>query len=103
MNTDEVKAELLEQPRGEKVTMHRTSIEELIAECERLQREITSKKTVTARRLVVFAPKKRGETTHWTRAGVAFENRDGTITLKLDVLPLDGELHVRAPLGGEVA
>jgi hypothetical protein len=95
---DEVRAELQEQPRGDKVTLPRATVEALL-------RELEAKRVVLApaRRLVVFAPRRRGDLTHMTRAGVAFENRDGTFTLKLDVLPLDGELHVRAPLGGEVA
>ena len=29
----------------------------------------------------------RGDATFWTRIGVAFENRDGSWTLKFDVLP----------------
>jgi hypothetical protein len=93
---EDVRNELREQPRGDKVTVSRAVLEELLA-------EVQAKRVVMARRLMVFASKKRGDVTHMTRAGVAFENRDGTFTLKLDVLPLDGELHVRAPLGGEVA
>jgi hypothetical protein len=33
--------------------------------------------------------------TFWTRVGVAFVNRDGSITIKLDALPLSGTLQVR--------
>jgi hypothetical protein len=44
----------------------------------------------------------------WTRIGVAFTNRDGSITLRLDALPVNGVLQVRdaderregAPVGG---
>lgn len=31
----------------------------------------------------------------WVRAGYAQFNRDGSLNLHLDVLPLDGRLHVR--------
>ncbi len=33
--------------------------------------------------------------TRWSRVGVGFVNRDGSITLKLDALPVNGELQVR--------
>ncbi len=33
--------------------------------------------------------------TVWVRAGSAFVNRDGSLNVLLDVLPLDGKLHVR--------
>ena len=47
-------------------------------------------------RLNVFAIRRVGEEgAVWTRAGVACINRDGSMTLRLDVLPLSGELHVR--------
>ena len=31
----------------------------------------------------------------WTRAGYAWANRDGSANVTLDVLPLDGKLHIR--------
>jgi hypothetical protein len=31
----------------------------------------------------------------WTRVGVGFVNRDGSITVKLDAIPCNGQLHVR--------
>ena len=34
----------------------------------------------------------------WVRAGSAFINKDGSINVHLDVLPLDGRLHVREPV-----
>jgi len=33
--------------------------------------------------------------TIWVRAGRAFVNSDGSLNLILDVLPMDGRLHVR--------
>ena len=43
-----------------------------------------------ARKLAVWAiPESRdGERTFWTRIGVAFTNRDGSINILLDALPL---------------
>jgi hypothetical protein len=32
---------------------------------------------------------------YWTRIGVGFVNRDGSITLRLDCIPLSGTLQVR--------
>lgn len=31
----------------------------------------------------------------WMRVGIAFMNRDGSFTLRLDATPLDGKLHMR--------
>ena len=36
--------------------------------------------------------------TFWTRVGVAFQNSDGSETLKLDALPLNGTLIVKDAL-----
>ncbi len=52
------------------------------------------------RRLAVYAipESKDGEKTFWPRIGAAFTNRDGSITLLLDVLPLGtNRLQVREP------
>jgi len=38
---------------------------------------------------------KEGEKSFWTRVGVAYVNRDGSLTLKLDALPVSGTLQVR--------
>jgi hypothetical protein len=32
---------------------------------------------------------------YWTRVGVGFVNRDGSITLKLDSIPINGTMQVR--------
>ena len=32
---------------------------------------------------------------HWTRVGVGFVNRDGSMNLKLDAIPVNGTLQVR--------
>ena len=31
----------------------------------------------------------------WTKVGVAFVNRDQSLSVMLDVIPLDGKLHIR--------
>ncbi len=31
----------------------------------------------------------------WTKVGVAFTNRDGSLTLRLDAVPVSGKLQVR--------
>lgn len=60
------------------------------------------------RRLAVYAipESKDGEKTFWPKIGVAFTNRDGSITLLLDVLPLGtNRLQVReqkAPAAADV-
>lgn len=43
----------------------------------------------------VFAITERGDKSYWTRVGVAYTNRDGSLTLKLDALPVSGTLQVR--------
>lgn len=32
----------------------------------------------------------------WVKLGVAFENRDGSLNVYLDALPIDGKLHIRS-------
>jgi hypothetical protein len=45
--------------------------------------------------LAVFSIRKGKNGSIWVRAGYAELNRDGSLNLHLDVLPLDGCLHVR--------
>lgn len=47
------------------------------------------------RALVVFSIRPGRNGSIWVRAGRAELHRDGTLSLQLDVLPLDGRLHVR--------
>ena len=45
---------------------------------------------------VVWTVVERGQgKSFWTRVGVGFVNRDGSITLRLDAVPLSGTLQVR--------
>ncbi len=46
-------------------------------------------------RKVVFAVTEKGERSFWTRVGAAFPNRDGSMTVKLDALPMNGTLQIR--------
>ncbi len=45
--------------------------------------------------LAVFSIRPGRGGSFWVRAGWAEVNRDGSVNLHLDVLPLDGRLHVR--------
>ncbi len=44
---------------------------------------------------VVYTVVERSGKSFWTRVGVGFVNRDGSITLKLDAIPVNGTLQVR--------
>lgn len=55
---------------------------------------------VSGKRYQVFSIKEGREkdgraSAVWVRAGSAWMNRDGSMNVYLDVLPLDGKLHVR--------
>ncbi len=43
----------------------------------------------------VFAITERGEKSYWTRVGAAFTNKDGSVTIQLDALPVSGRLQIR--------
>ncbi len=50
---------------------------------------------VAGKRLAVFSIRENKGGSIWVRAGSAFINKDGSMNVLLDVLPLDGKLHVR--------
>lgn len=50
----------------------------------------------------VYEPKAPARERRFVRVGVAFENRDGSLNVLLDALPLSGRLHIR-PRAGEPA
>lgn len=59
----------------------------------------------TGKRYQVFSMKEQRDRsgseqngTVWVKAGSAWVNRDGSMNVYLDVLPLDGRLHVREAL-----
>ena len=42
-----------------------------------------------------IAQKNNADGAVWARAGTAYTNRDGSLNIYLDVLPLEGQLHLR--------
>lgn len=44
---------------------------------------------------VAYVVTERGDKSFWNRVGVAFTNRDGSLNVKLDALPLGGHLQIR--------
>ncbi|HEY4717320.1 MAG TPA: hypothetical protein VII00_09490 [bacterium] len=38
-----------------------------------------------------------GERTFWTKVGVAFVNKDNSLTVELNAIPLSGRLQIREP------
>lgn len=50
--------------------------------------------TTTGRLRAVWALSERGPRTHRTRVGVAWENDDQTIALRLDAVPIQGRLLI---------
>ncbi len=45
----------------------------------------------------VYTIVKRSEKSIWIRIGTAFTNRDGSLNVKLDATPTNGELQIREP------
>ena len=45
----------------------------------------------------MFSIRKTKTGSVWVRAGIAWVNPDDSMNLYLDVLPLDGQLHIREP------
>jgi hypothetical protein len=43
----------------------------------------------------VFVIIERGEKTFWTRIGSAWVNRDGSINVQMDALPISGKIQIR--------
>ena len=44
---------------------------------------------------IAYVVTQRGTQKYWTRIGVAFVNKDGSINVKLEAVPVSGEIHVR--------
>ena len=49
----------------------------------------------TSQMKIVYAITERGDRSYWTRVGVAYTNRDGSLNLRLDAFPVNGTLQVR--------
>jgi hypothetical protein len=43
----------------------------------------------------VFAVTERDDKSFWTRVGAAFPNKDGSVNIFLDALPVSGKLQIR--------
>ena len=43
----------------------------------------------------VYTIKNTGKKNYWVRIGTAFVNKDGSLNVYLDAMPLSGELHIR--------
>lgn len=44
---------------------------------------------------IVYVISERSNKSYWNRVGVAFVNNDGSINVKLDAVPVSGELQIR--------
>jgi len=44
---------------------------------------------------IAYAVTEKGDRSFWTRIGVAFVNRDGSLTVKLDAMPVSGSIQIR--------
>jgi hypothetical protein len=44
---------------------------------------------------VVYSIVERNNKKHWLRVGIAFVNRDGSLNVRLDAVPINGQLHIR--------
>jgi hypothetical protein len=49
----------------------------------------------------VFTVVDRGGKSYWIRIGAAFGNYDGSETVLLDALPINGKLQIRVPVAKE--
>lgn len=45
----------------------------------------------------ILDPEKDGEKSRWIRIGVAFPNKDDSLNVILNCLPINGKLHIRPP------
>ena len=45
----------------------------------------------------VYTIKNQGEDNYWVKIGRAFVNKDGSLNVYLDALPLTGQLNIRDP------
>ena len=58
--------------------------------------EATAKQTTGKSVRQVFAIAERNGKSYWIRVGAAFTNQDGSETVLLDALPVNGRLQIRA-------
>lgn len=44
---------------------------------------------------IVYNVTERAGRSYWTRVGIAFVNRDGSLSVRLESLPVSGEMQIR--------
>jgi hypothetical protein len=44
---------------------------------------------------IVYVISERNGRSYWNRCGVAFVNHDGSLNVKLESVPVNGEIHIR--------
>ena len=49
----------------------------------------------TTKYKVAYVITERNDKSYWTRIGVAFINKDGSLNVKLDALPIGGTMQIR--------
>ena len=54
-----------------------------------------------SKRFDVLVSRENGERRFWTKIGSAFVNKDESIGIKLDALPLDGNMLLKVPMTKE--
>jgi hypothetical protein len=52
---------------------------------------------------IVYVITQRNGKSYWNRIGVAFVNNDGSLNVKLEAVPVSGELQIRDYVGREDA
>lgn len=60
---------------------------------------VTASQKLNTKRLVVYTiiEKPGSDKSFWAKIGSAWVNRDQSINIQLDALPVNGKLHVREP------
>ena len=64
-------------------------------EAHALSLPTTESKAATSK--IAYSISERNGRSFWTRIGRAFTNRDGSITVRLEALPMNGQLQLRDP------
>jgi hypothetical protein len=49
----------------------------------------------SSRMKIVYVITERNGKSFWNRVGVAFVNHDGSLNVKLEAIPVNGEIHIR--------
>ncbi len=52
---------------------------------------------------IVYNVTERAGRSYWTRIGVAFVNRDGSLSVRLESMPISGEMQIRDQAPRDVA